>query len=270
MVAELLAWIADKVIALRRRRFLFFLSVASAALQLPGSSARAADEIQVYNAEITPPGTFSLEQHLNYIWNGSQTPPFPGGIAPYHTLNGTPELAYGVRDWWELGLYMPFTFDDNGTYLPGGAKIRALFVSPHAEDRKFFYGLNTELGYQTPRFSQSAIGLEFRPIMGVRDLGWELIVNPIVDVSFGPYGEIDFVPAVRLARSVAEDAAVAVEYYADFGPLGNFSPPDQQQHNIYAVVDFKMFTLDVELGMGFGLSSGSDGLISKLIVGRTF
>ena len=38
-------------------------------------------------------------------------------------------------------------------FLPGGAKFRHLFVSPHAEQRKFFYGLNIELSYQAPRFS---------------------------------------------------------------------------------------------------------------------
>jgi hypothetical protein len=252
------------------RTFIRLLAVALVAWQFSGMAARATDEIQVYNADITPRGTFSLEQHLNYIWNGSQVPPFPGGIAPYHTLNGTPELAYGVRDWWELGLYMPFSFDSNGTYLPGGFKVRTLFVSPHAEERKLFYGLNTEISYQTPRFSQSAVGVEFRPILGVRDIGWELIVNPIVDVSFGPYGEVDFVPAVRLARTIAEETMIGVEYYADFGPLGNFSPADQQQHTIFGVIDFKMFTLDVEFGMGVGLTGGSDALVSKMIVGRTF
>src|SRR5690242_17322850 len=108
------------------------------------SPAFAVDEIQVYNAEIAPVGTFTLQQHLNYVWSGSTTPDFPGGFAPYHSLNGTPELAYGVTDWYEIGVYAPFAVDSSGTFLPGGFKFRQLFVSPHAEERKLFYGLNIE------------------------------------------------------------------------------------------------------------------------------
>src|SRR5882724_11779461 len=92
------------------------------ALQSTSPVAYATDEIQVYNAEIAAPGTFTLQQHLNYVWSGSTTPDFPGGFAPYHSLNGTPELAYGVTDWYEIGIYAPFAIDTSGTFLPGGFK----------------------------------------------------------------------------------------------------------------------------------------------------
>src|SRR3974390_1732738 len=44
--------------------------------------------------------------------------------------------------------------------------------------------------------------LEIRPTIGVSNKEWEFIVNPIVDISFGPGGETDFSPAVRLSRRV--------------------------------------------------------------------
>ncbi len=229
---------------------------------LPASAARAVDEIQVYNAEIAARGTFTLQQHLNYVWRGSTEPEFEGGFASHRSLNGTPELAYGVTDWYEIGLYAPFAFDSSGTFLPGGVKLRHLFVSPHAEQRKFFYGLNIELSWQSSRFSQDPVGLEFRPIIGVRDLGWEAIVNPIVDLSFSP--------AVRVARNVAEDTWLGVEYYSNYSPIGAIPTVDQQQHTLFAVADFKLFGLDVNFGMGFGLTGGSDTLVSKIIVGKAF
>jgi hypothetical protein len=34
--------------------------------------------------------------------------------------------------------------------------------------------------------------------------------------------------------------SVGVEYYTDLGPLQNWLPFNEQQHNIYAVVDFNM------------------------------
>ena len=52
------------------------------------------------------------------------------GLVPNHSLNGTPELAYGVTDWWELGLYAPFAFDQEGRFFSDGFKLRTLFVDP--------------------------------------------------------------------------------------------------------------------------------------------
>jgi len=82
------------------------LSAASATL------ASAADEIQVYNASIAEVGQFTLQQHLNYIPLGIKEPPFPGGLISNNSLNGTPELAYGLTDWWEVGLYLPFAIQN--------------------------------------------------------------------------------------------------------------------------------------------------------------
>jgi hypothetical protein len=246
------------------------LAAIATAFHFAISPAHAVDEIQVYNAEIAAPGQFTLQQHLNYVWNGSTTPDFPNGFASNRTLNGTPELAYGVTDWYELGLYAPFAFDANGTFLPGGVKVRQLFVSPHAEDRKFFYGVNVELSYQTPRFSQSAIGLEIRPILGVRDLGWEFIFNPIVDFNFAPAGDAAFAPAARLARQVSGETWLGVEYYSAYSPIGAIPPADQQQHTLFAVADFRVWGLDVNLGIGAGLTGASDGLVTKMIIGKAF
>jgi hypothetical protein len=57
------------------------LLVGAAAL-LFGQTARATDEIQVYNAGIAAPGQFTIQQHLNYVALGSKDPPFPGGFPP--------------------------------------------------------------------------------------------------------------------------------------------------------------------------------------------
>jgi len=58
-----------------------------------------------------------------------------------------------------------------------------------------------------------------------------------------------------------------VEYYTDLGPLQNFLPFNEQQHNIYAVVDFKVGRFDVNAGIGYGLTPGSDRLMGKIIIG---
>src|SRR5579863_9890629 len=114
-------------------------------------SARAqTDEIQVYDAEITAPGQFNLTWHNNFTPSGRTQPAFPGGIVPNHALNGVPEWAYGVTDWFEAGTYLPvYTLTNDDRLLLDSVKLRALFVVPDAHDRTVFYGLNFELSYNT-------------------------------------------------------------------------------------------------------------------------
>jgi len=69
---------------------------AFASAGLIGEPAEATDEIQVYNASIAAVGQFTIQQHLNYIPQGLTNPPLPGALVSNHSLNGTPEFAYGM------------------------------------------------------------------------------------------------------------------------------------------------------------------------------
>jgi hypothetical protein len=244
--------------------------LASAAFSFVlGQQAKAVDEIQVYNAGIAAPGQFTIQQHLNYVPLGQKEPPFPGGLVSNHSINGTPEFAYGVTDWWEVGLYLPFAVQDQ-KFLSDAFKLRTLFVSPNAEQRNFFYGVNFEFSNSTPKFSQTRFGMEIRPIIGVRNADYEFIVNPIVDIGFGKYGQADFAPAARVARKLGPDLFVGLEYYADFGEIGNFAKLADQQHTLFAVTDFKLGVFDVNFGVGYGLTPASDRIVIKTIVGYAF
>lgn len=246
------------------------LLFASAIFLAGTERASAVDEIQVYNAEIAEIGQFTYQQHLNYVFLGRKQPDFPGGLISNRSLNGTPEFAYGVTDWFEAGLYLPFAVDPTGHYYAQGFKLRSLFVSPYAEKRDFFYGMNFELSYNTPKFSQSAAGLEIRPIIGVRGHDMEFIVNPIIDVGFGPNGEADFAPAARIARKLTEDIAIGLEYYGDLGVIGRFTRFADQSHQLFAVVDFSFGKFDVNLGVGYGFTPGADRVVAKAIIGYAF
>jgi hypothetical protein len=250
------------------RCFLFLLLGAAFSAAL-GAPARATDEIQVYNAAIAAVGQFTIQQHLNYTAAGLKDPPFPGGLVSNHALNGTPEFAYGVTDWWEVGLYLPFAVQDQ-QFLSNAFKLRTLFVSPNADQRNFFYGINFEFSNTTPKFAQTRFALEVRPIIGIRNADYELIFNPIVDAGFGRYGELDFAPALRVARKLDKDLFVGLEYYADFGPIGNFPKLADQQHTLFAVTDFKLGVVDVNFGVGYGLTPSSDRFVIKTILGYAF
>jgi hypothetical protein len=235
------------------------------------TAARAADEIQVYNAEINRPGQFSLQLHGNYVPRGRTTPEFPGGMVPDGAFNGTPEFALGLTDFWEVGLYLPYAVTTGADFKSGGAKLRTLFVTPHAHERWFFCGLNIELGYQPTAFEETYWNTEIRPIVGWRHAPVEFIVNPIVDIALsGPRHTADFAPAARLAYLFSPTWAAGLEHYSDFGPIDAFEPAGRQLQELFVVGDYSGRTLDVDFGVGRGLTSGSDDWTVKFILGWAF
>jgi hypothetical protein len=230
----------------------------------------AADEIQVYNADINEVGQFSIQQHFNYTITGIPTPAYPGALVSNHALNETPEFAYGVTPWLELGLYVPGAVNGQGQFLSNNIKLRALFAIPDADKKDFFYGLNFEYDFPTWPFVPSRFAMEVRPIIGWRNPQWEFIINPIIDFAWGQLGEVDFAPAARLARKLGEDRFIGIEYYSGLGSPGNFQSYRQQSHQLFAVTDFKVGKIDVDLGIGYGLTPGSDRWVAKTILSYEF
>jgi hypothetical protein len=225
------------------------------------------DEIQVYDAEITAPGHFNLTWHNNFTPSGRAEPGFPGGIVPDHALNGVPEWAYGVTDWFEQGLYLPvYTRTGDGELLFDAVKLRELFVVPHAHDRTFFYGVNFELSYNAPHWEPSRWAGEIRGIVGVHLGRFDLIFNPIVDTDFNGVGNLEFVPAVRAAWNPGGKLAFALEEYADFGPLSHFKPSEEQSHTLFAVIDYGSSSHGLEFGVGRGLTPATDTWVIKLML----
>ena len=142
---------------------------AARALLLACADARAqTDEIQVYDATINEPGQFNLVWHNNSTPIGRTEPAFPGGIVPQHDLNGVPEWAWGATPWLELGTFLPlYSVTRDGRFELNGAKLRALFVVPHAKERDFFYGVNFELS-RNARHWQTTASSSRRPRLHLR------------------------------------------------------------------------------------------------------
>jgi len=142
-----------------RRRATIVLFTASSLGLLGARLAHAVDEIQVYNAEINEVGQFSIQQHLNYTITGIPTPAYPGALISNHALNGTPEFAYGVTPWLELGLYVPWAVNGEGQFLSNNIKLRTLFAIPDAAKKDFFYGLNFEYDFPSWPFVPSRFAM---------------------------------------------------------------------------------------------------------------
>jgi hypothetical protein len=242
-----------------------------AALCVAPGVAHAVDEIQVYNAEINRPGQFSLQLHGNYIARGLTEPEFEGGLVPDGSFNGTPEFAYGLTGWCEVGAYLPYAVEPGPDFWSGGAKLRALFVSPGAAKRRFFYGLNIELSWVTEKFSPNRWASEVRPIVGWRSRRVEFILNPILDVPLsGEDRAAVFAPATRLAWIASPVWAFGLEHYADFGPLRDFATRDEQSQELYLVADRSGESFDIDFGAGHGFTPASNDWTLKFILSWSF
>jgi hypothetical protein len=229
------------------------------------------DEIQVYDASITAVGKWNLTWHNNFTPQGRTATDFPGGVIPDHTLNGVPEWAYGFRDWLELGAYVPiYSYTAAGQLLFEGVKLRTLFVVPHAEDRRFFYGLNFEYSYNESTWDTHRFSGEMRPIVGTHLGPWDLIVNPVLDTEFNGFKNFTFAPEARVAYNFSPKFALAAEWYAEFGPVTQFLAPTDQGQNLFAVVDIGNSSHGIEFGVGHGFTPGSTKTVLKLMLMQDF
>jgi hypothetical protein len=70
--------------------------------------------------------------------------------------------------------------------------------------------------------------------------------------------------------SLSEKYKIALEEYDDFGRLTHFLPAARQSHQLYAVMDVNTRWVDIEAGIGAGLTGASDHRIIKLILTRDF
>ena len=229
-----------------------------------------ADEIQVYDGGLADPGVFNLTWHNNYTISGSDTADFAGAYPSNHALNGVTEWAYGVNNWWEVGLYLPlYTVSDGGARM-SGAKLRTLFATPNAADRKFFYGLGIELSSNAKSWNEDRVTSEFRPIVGWHLGKVDVIFNPIVTTAYDGLDKLGFAPSTRIAYNQSKEWAFALEEYANFGLLNDFDKSSDQSHQLFGVVDYAGQSFEVQAGLGFGLTKASDNTVFKLIIAHDF
>ena len=237
----------------------------------PGIAWAQADEIQVYDGGLAPTGVFNLTLHNNFTPNGIKTPAFPGAVVADKSLNGVPEWAYGVTRWFEAGLYLPlYSRDKDMGWGINGFKLRTLFAVPDGDNRKFVYGANMEFSFNADRWDTTRFTSEIRPIVGWHFRSVDLIFNPIVDTAYDGLENLEFVPATRIAFTVDPKWQIAFEHYADFGLVSDFLPAGQQSHQIFGVVDTTAGKVEMEFGVGFGLTDASDKVTFKVILSGDF
>jgi len=118
-----------------------------------------------------------------------------------------------------------------------------------------FYGVNFEFSFNTAHWNERRYTSEIRPIIGTHVGRFDFIFNPIVDNSYTGVSNFEFVPATRVAMKVSDIFKVALEEYDDFGRVSHFLPASKQSHQLFSVVDLHTRRLDIEFGLGAGLTN---------------
>jgi hypothetical protein len=164
----------------------------------------------------------------------------------------------------------PYSTNYGGTL--NGFKIRELFARPNAHDHKFFYAANFEFSVNHHYWEPRVISSEIRPIVGLHLHPWDFIYNPIMDTDYtGGLGNLQYNPSGRVAYNFNDRWAIAAEEYDGFGPLHAFLPVSKQFHEVWATTNYygtKLLGINVETGVGYGLTGASDKWTLKLMVSR--
>lgn len=245
--------------------------VAALLVSLP-AAALDPFEIQVYDGTANGRGEVGLEMHLNYVARGLQAsaaPELPSNRQAHATL----EPSYGVTDSWELGAYLQGTLLPGGTFEYSGVKLRSKLVTPPGWHEHLRLGVNFELSRLPVAYDPARWGVEVRPIVAWEDDRFLFALNPNLGMPLtapasrqGPELEPCAMTKLKLGA-----VALGLEYYGSLGPVSAILPLAQQEHYLFETIDVVSWRgLELNVGVGEGLTAASNGLVVKTVVGWAF
>jgi len=254
-------------------------AVAAAALALsvgltPSPAlAQGNFEIQVYGSELTAPGQTMIELHSNTAVKGT-TRTEDGVVRTQGAVHETLEITHGFTPWFETGFYLFTSIQPDSGWEWVGDHIRPRVRVPGSWGWPVGVSLSNEIGYQRRAFSSDTWTWEIRPIIDQKLGAWYWSFNPALEKSLKGENSgsgFAFTPAAKVSHDVTSRVAAGLEYYGDIGPISHIDPPRKQQHMIFPVVDVDLGPRwEFNLGVGAGLTSSTDRLIIKMILGYRF
>ena len=229
-------------------------------------------EIQIYDTDTAPVGHLMLELHSNTT--STATGQLAKSQMDVYQVHETVEGTYGVLRWLEVGQYFCTAKLSNGDYEYAGSRTKVHFGIPQTFEWPVQFGGNIELDYMRRAAEENPLTLELRPIVGGSYKGFRLVGNfAFVDPFSGPgaHRGFQFDPSGELIYKLNRWVSPALEYYGDTGPIQPLAKVDEQQHFIVPALNFD-FTpqLELNLGVGIGVTRASNGVFLKSIIGWTF
>jgi hypothetical protein len=250
--------------------WIWIFAVLSSALP---ACAQGNYEIQVYGSATVEPKSTMVELHSNYTLDGEKY--VVDGVYPTnHQEHETLEITQGLTSWSEVGFYV-FTSWQNGHGVQWvGDHIRPRVRVPDSWHWPVGVSLSTEIGYQRAVYSPDTWTWEIRPIIDKYLGRWYMAVNPALERTWhgpGVAQGVGFAPAAKVGYDFTQKISGGIEYYADYGQLGDFYDLHNQQQQIFVVTDLNVSPKwEINIGVGIGPTAATDRWIIKGILGRHF
>lgn len=244
----------------------------AAAWLAPLCGHAASEEVQVYLDDLSASGQFGVDVHNSLVLRGSRTPAYPGETPPHHQYRLTPEFYYGITPTLELGLYVLTSRSAAGNTRLDGSKLRLKTIAPHDDKSGGFWGLNLEIGKTAPSASETPWNGQLKGILGWRSGPWTFGANPNLDWSISKGGgPVAASLDLKVAHQVSERTQLGAELYSDLGPARATQAWKRNAKTLYAVLDQELgHEIDLNLGIGRGLTPDADRWTLKFIVGTHF
>lgn len=233
-------------------------------------SGQADNEIQVYASAITPGQVTLVELHQNYTFNGMKDLPDPKQA---RWIEETVEITRGLGKNFELGFYTFTGIAPNGRLEYLGNHIRPRYTFPSKNPAAFGTSISLELGFiRADAASSFQVDGELRPIIDRTFDKWYFSFNPnVAFVLTGPDKAFKFGPQFKTVYAIPGKFGLGFEYYSDLGSFSHFNSFKQQEHLLGPVFDlYSSPNWELQTGILFGLTPGSNQQVFKLIAGRRF
>ena len=219
------------------------------------------DEIRVMTDDLTDAGDFSLGLHAASVRarNGATT---------RHVEQGLIELSYGASETIELSVQLPVSKEPG--WHANGANLELQYIAPHDRLAGLYWGARIELGRaRAPLESEVTRSLEFRPIVGYRAGGWHAVLNTAWRAPLsGADHALSFEPSAKLARQVAPQTHLGVEYYVQSAQRANGADAGLARRKLaLLVLDTRVHGIDLSFGVGRGLGPAADGPVVNIFAG---
>jgi hypothetical protein len=225
-------------------------------------------ELEVYPYQTEGAGFVELEWLQNYVPKGHSHA--EEGFATDKIYRSSLELTYGLTDRLEAAVYLDLAHPDGHSTEYAGSRYRLRGSLFEPGEMPLDLGWYAELEWRrTPEFGDSQLEIDLRPIIE-RDFGrFALMLNPIFDkaIFVGPNKNkgFEFNYASKISYRWTPMFQPGIEFYGDIGRINDTDPLDAQQHYIFPVIDMILpGGVNANFGAGFGLTRGSDQVITKL------
>jgi hypothetical protein len=260
---------ARRSVGMWASRSMSLVGAMLATTMLMGSNARAQDlfELEVFEYESAPPGTYEVDFHTNGMTPGSLSAISPA--SNHRPLHLSVEVTRGWTERFETAVFIQTApFGSTGSARFAGGHLRSKYrlgITPVVPIR---IGVSAEYTFNRLAFDQELQTLEIRPIIDYRQGRLWMVVNPSIEmVTRGPVDGVE--PTFDLSAGarwqLMPPVAVTADYFSRSATTRHLAPEVDAHHLFFAGLKLDLGSKwDLSLGLGHCVTANEPWLIKSV------